>query len=50
MFFNYWVALNHELSYHLGDLGTFLLNCQETFYAVRDANVDNAKDGDNTRV
>jgi len=50
LFFNYWVALNHELPYHLGDPAAFRLNGQETLHAVRDADVRDAKGGDNTRV
>jgi hypothetical protein len=28
LFFNFWVALNHELPYHLGDPASFRLTGQ----------------------
>nr|WP_192960668.1 transposase [Halorubrum litoreum]AKB09799.1 transposase IS4 family protein [Halorubrum litoreum] len=50
LFFNYWVALNHELPYHLGQPATFRLNGQETLHAVRGADVESARRGDNTII
>lgn len=47
LFFNFWVALNHELPYHLGDPEKFRLTGQETLHAIREADVEAAKTGSN---
>lgn len=47
LFFNFWVALNHELPYHLGDPATFQLTGQEVLHAIRDADVESARRGNN---
>jgi hypothetical protein len=39
LFFNFWVALNHELPYRLRDPPGFRLTAQETLHAIRDADV-----------
>lgn len=50
LFFNFWVALNHELPYHLGDPASFRLTGQETLHAIRDADVESTKRGSNTII
>lgn len=45
MFFNYWVALNHELTYHFGGRENWQLTATETLHAIREANVEDARRG-----
>jgi len=45
LFFNFWVALNRELPYRLGDPDEFRLTGQEALHAIRDADVEAAKTG-----
>lgn len=50
MFFNYWVALNHELTYHFGGRENVRLTATETLYAIWDDDVKQARLGDNTII
>lgn len=45
LFFNFWVALNHELSYHFGNLDNIRLTGLETLHAIREADFESAKQG-----
>lgn len=47
LFFNFWIALNHELPYHLGDPDTFRLTGLESLHAIRNADLESAKTGSN---
>lgn len=47
MFFNFWVALNHELTYHFGGRENWQLTATETLHAIRDADVNAARNTDN---
>jgi len=50
MFFNYWVALNHELTYHFGGRENYRLTATEALHAIRDADVVSTRGGDNTLI
>lgn len=47
LFFNYWVAINHELPYLPDETADFSVTSQETLHAVRDADVESAKPSNN---
>ncbi|MDL0133718.1 transposase [Halobacterium salinarum] len=47
LFFNFWVALNHELPYRLGDPSNFRLTGLETLHALREADFEAGKQGNN---
>ena len=47
LFFNFWVALNHELPHHLGHPANFRLTGLETLHAIRDADFEAGKVGNN---
>jgi len=50
MFFNYWVALNHELSYHFGGRQNWRLTATETLHAIREADIKAARQGGSLRI
>ncbi|MGQ3330809.1 transposase [Halorubrum sp. FL23] len=50
LFFNFWVALNRELPYHLGDPGRFRLTGLETLHALREADFEVGKPGNNLLI
>ena len=50
LFFNFWVALNQELPYHLGDPDNIRLTGLETLHLIRDADYESAKNGSNRLI
>jgi hypothetical protein len=50
LFFNFWVALNNELPYHLGDPDNLRLTGLELLHAIRDADFEAAKTGSNVII
>lgn len=50
LFFNFWVALKHELPYHLGAPDNLRLTGLELLHAIRDADFEAAKTGDSRLI
>jgi len=50
LFYNFWVALNHELPYHLGDPAGFRLTGLETLHAFRKADFSQGTTGNNLLI
>ncbi len=45
LFFNFWVALKHELPYHLGDPAGFRITGLEALHAIREADFEDGQTG-----
>lgn len=50
LFFNFWVALKHELPYHLGDPERFRITGLETLHAIREADFEAGERGNNLLI